>query len=250
MRRLAAWAAIVLASFFALAWIVAASDSFQACLAGDTDSLDETSFVRRTAEVIDAPTTLQCVGNFLDQNETTILALAALAMVFFGLALWGIGTRVQRAFLAQVPARAEAARTQLRAQVGVEAIQLGGPNVLSVTVKNFGPTAAQHVRVAVLCVAQPPDAGALGKAVTAAPDFTLFSGQSLTITVSAEGAEAAAAIERAQAGAALYVCGHIRYADVYNRRWRTNFCRASHSSGGLHSGFAVFGALNDEVREP
>ena len=105
VRRIAAWAATLLATFFVLAWIVAASDSFQACLAGDTDSVDETSFVRRTAEVTNAPTTLQCVGYFLDQNETTILALAALAMVFFGLALWAIGTRVQRAFLAQVPAR-------------------------------------------------------------------------------------------------------------------------------------------------
>ena len=241
MRRFAAWAVILLTTFFVLTWIVAESDSFQACLVGETDSVDETAFVRRAAEVINAPTTLQCVGDFLDQNEPTVLALAALAMAFFGLALWGIGTRVQRAFLAQVPARAEAARTQLRAQVGLDAIHLDGQNGFAVTVKNFGPTAAQHVRIAALCLAQPPDPVALREATTATPDFTLFSGQSVTIRIAAPVPDAA--------DAAVYVCGHIRYGDVYNRRWRTNFCRAS-EPGRASDRFVVFGALNDEAREP
>lgn len=247
LRTLAIRVAGGLAVLLVLSWIVAGSESFQACLDDDGRGVDETSYVNVALADAAAPGALQCTGDFLDQNEPLILALTALSLMFFGFAVWGIGTRVQRAFLAQVPARAEAARTRFRAQTGLETVHLDSRNGLRLTVKNFGPTAAHKVRFAALCSTQPPSQKMIADAPSEAVLLTLFSGQTVTIAVS--GADAMAALERAKTeGTPLYVSGCIRHVDVYGRHWRTHFCRIS-ARPAEDLTFEPFGPFNDEIRE-
>lgn len=239
---MAAWAAGFLAIFLVLGWIVAASDSFQSCLAGDTDDLDDASFIRSVADNVSVPTTLQCVGDFLDQNEPTILALTAIAVTFFGFGVWSAGRRLQRAALVLAAAAEDSSRLRLRAQVGLHAIEPSpeaAQNSVLITVKNFGMTAAPQVRIAAQFASEPPD-GAGGRDI---PDtgalLALFSGQAVTIPLAP--GEAISESPRS-----IYVVGYVRYADVYGQNWRTNFCWVWQSAVAR---FVPHGPHNDAISE-
>ena len=239
------------ATVLLLAWIVAGSESFQACLAGDTDDLDETSYFQAAAEDFESPTMLQCVGDFLDQNESTILALTGIAVTFFGFGIWSATRRLQRSAMAFSTATEAASRSRLRAQVGIAAIETGtgetdgrrnaAENSVLITVKNFGLTAAHQVGIAARVAAEPPNGRSLDMADTAA-SFTLFSGQSVTVPL--------ASAEALSAGPeTTYVLGHVRYRDQHGQRWRTNFCWAGQSGHAATACFAPYGAHNDEIAE-
>jgi len=183
LRALAAWGAGFLAILLVFAWIVTGSDSFQACLAGDNGDLDETSFIRQAADDVLRPTTLQCVGDFLDQNEPTILALTAIAVTFFGFGVWSAGRRLQRAALALVAGTEDASRLRLRPQVGIQSIDDdGAESHIFVTVKNFGPTPARQVRISVTIATEPPTGRQKEGGETGAI-FTLFTDQNATVPV-------------------------------------------------------------------
>ena len=245
--------AAALAALLVSAWIVTGSNSFQACLQGDTNDLDETSYLRSAAEEIVAPSALECVGDFLDENEPTIVALTALALAFFGFGIWSAGRRIQRTAMAFGSAREEASglRLHLRAQVGIAAIETGmgemdirrnaAENSVLITIKNFGMTPAHQVGISARIAAEPPS-GRLLETSDSGPCFTLFSGQSMAIPLVAGEALPAAA-------QTTYVAGHVRYRDQHGRKWRTNFCWAGQSDHAGPARFAPYGSHNDEIAE-
>lgn len=257
MPSLALWAAGLAAAVLVLALIVAGSDSFQACLQGDTDDLDDASFMKtafiRTAaaDELETPTALQCVGDFLDRNESTILAAATLSLTFLGFGIWSAGRRLQRTTAAFAAATEEASRLRLRAQVGIASIELGGgetdlrrnaaENSILITIKNFGVTAAHHVGIAAEVAAEPPNGAAVDGRDTGA-SFTLFSGQSMAIPL----VPPEPLPETAQT---TYVVGHVRYRDQHGQRWRTNFCWAGQAGDMTRARFVPYGPHNGEIAE-
>ena len=252
LRALAAWAAGFLAFFLVCAWIVAGANSFQACLAGETQDLDDASFIRAVADDVPVPTTLQCVGDFLDQNEPTILALAAIAIALFGFGVWSAGRRLQRSALALAAATDDSSRLRLRAQVGIAGVETDateifddnrrGPHSVFISVKNFGMTAAQRVRIAAQFASEPPDSRGVSRMADTEASFTLFSGQAVTVAL-APGEAAAGPLRGA------YVVGQIRYADVYGQHWRTNFCWAAQGGAASMLRFVPYGPCNEAISE-
>jgi hypothetical protein len=245
------WVAGLAAALLVFAWIVTGSNSFQACLQGDTNDLDETSYLRSAAEQIETPTALQCVGDFFDENEPSIVGLTALALAFFGFGIWSAGRRLHKTALAFRGATEEASRLRLRAQVGIAAIetQLGemdirrnaAENSILITVKNFGMTAAHQVGISAQVAAEPPS-GRVIETREARASFTLFSGQSMAIPL----VPAEALPETAET---TYVAGHVRYRDQHGRKWRTNFCWAGQRGHAGTARFAPYGSHNDEIAE-
>jgi hypothetical protein len=251
LPSLAVWAAGLAAALLFFAWIVAGSESFQARLAGDNDDLDDTSYLKTAAADIETPTALECVGDFLDQNESTILAPVAIALMFFGFGIWSSGIRLQRTAAAFTRATEEASRLRLRPQVGIAAIATAAAetdhrrnaaeNSILITVKNFGMTAAHQVWIAAQVAAEPPSGRAPDTRDTGA-SFTLFSGQSVAIPL----APAEALPATAQSA---YVIGHVRYQDQHGQKWRTNFCWAGQSGHATTPLFAPYGSHNEEIAE-
>ena len=251
LPSLALWAAGVAAAVLLFAWIVAGSESFQACLQGDTRDLDDTSFLQNTAQDIETPTALECVGDFFDQNEATIVAVSAMALMFFGFGIWSAGKRLQKTAGAFAAATEEASRLRLRAQVGIASIETGtsetelrrnaAENSILITVKNFGMTAAHHVGIAAEVTGEPPNGAAVDVPGDGA-SFTLFAGQSMAIPLPP--AEALPATPQT-----TYVVGHVRYQDQHGQKWRTNFCWAGQAGDIATTRFAPFGSHNDEIAE-
>jgi hypothetical protein len=247
---LALWAAGVATAILVFAWIVAGSDSFQACLQGDNE-LDETSYLQSAAEHTPTPTALQCVGDFLDENESTVLALTAMGVMFFGFGIWTAGRHLQRTTAAFAEATEAASRLRLRAQVGIASVETGtsetdvrrnaAESSILITVKNFGMTAAHQVEIAAEVTARPPNGAAVDVPGTGA-SFTLFSGQSMSIPLAPT--EAPAATPQA-----TFVVGHVRYQDQSGQKWRTNFCWAGQLGDIARARFAPYGFHNDEVAE-
>jgi len=252
----ALWAVGLAAALLILGWIVAGSDSFQACLQGDTDDLDDasfmtTAFIKTAADEVETPTALQCVGDFLDRNESTVLAAATLSLTLLGFGIWSAGRRLQRTTAAFAAATEEASRRRLRAQVGIASVEMGtgetdlrrnaAENSILITVKNFGVTAAHYVGIAAEVAAEPPN-GAVIDARDTGPSFTLFSGQSMAIPlVPAEALPTAPQT--------TYVVGHVRYQDQHGQRWRTNFCWAGQVGDIARARFAPYGSHNGEIAE-
>jgi hypothetical protein len=238
----------VAAALLVFAWIVAGSDSFQACLQGDTGDLDDASFLRTAAGEIETPTTLQCVGDFLDQNESTILAAATLSLTFLGFGIWRAGRHLQRTAGAFAAATEEGSRLRSRAQVGIASIETGtsetelrrnaAENSILITVKNFGMTAAHHVGIAAEVTGEAPNGAAVDVPGNGA-SFTLFAGQSMAIPLAP--AESLPATP--------YVVGHVRYRDQHGQKWRTNFCWAGQAGDIAGARFAPYGSHNDEIAE-
>ncbi|MFZ1905197.1 MAG: hypothetical protein WAU56_07380 [Steroidobacteraceae bacterium] len=149
----------------------------------------------------------------------------------------------------------DTSKRQLRAYVGVERFDVELPNLtapkyqplpaapgivfsdfMRAEIKNYGQTPATDVSVHMNF--QPvPDFGADLPADFGYPDYEAFQGTSVEVFASRQIVEPGKSIETrtvlrdisalraAHAGKArVFFYGHIDYTDIYNRRWRKDYC--------------------------
>jgi hypothetical protein len=213
------------------AWIVQGSNSFQSCLEGDTERFDDAGFVRLAAVESSSPGDIECLGDFLDANEPTIVALAMVAVAGFTGTLWAATKKMQAATEKLARNAEETAQRQLRAYVS------GTPEFLfpfdethvpraRLRIHNSGATPANELRhragIAVLTAADvrlPP----LTESFSVSG--VLFPGSDLHVAAGRDAPLDPAAIAALRDGAArLYCYGEIDYVDAFMHPRSTRYC--------------------------
>ena len=215
------------------AWIVQGSNSFQSCLENGGQPFDDAAF-RLAAAAEDQPgSNVECLGEFLDSNEPTIVALAAIMIAGFTGTLWAATKRMQQSSERLARTADETAQRQLRAYVSGTPESIGSfdqshPPCVHFRIHNSGATPAHEVRyrasVAVLSAAD-----AQGRVPPMNQSFSapcvLFPNGELRATGEPEAAVDAAAIAALQdGGARLYCYGDIDYVDAFMHPHSTRFC--------------------------
>jgi hypothetical protein len=213
------------------AWIVQGSLSFQACLEGDTQRFDDATFVTLVAAESPSATDIECLGDFLDANEPTIVALATVVVAGFTGTLWAAAKKMQRATERLARNADETAQRQLRAYVSgtpefIFSFDETHPPRIRFRIHNSGATPANEVRHRASIAALPGDDFRLPILTTnfSAP-CVLFPNTELRGSEEREAPLDPAAIAALREGSAcLYCYGEIEYLDAFLHPHTTRFC--------------------------
>jgi hypothetical protein len=231
LPRRVAWALAVAGVLLLGAWIVQGSNSFQSCLEGDTDRFDTAGFVKPIAAETTSPGDIECLGDFLDANEPTIVALAMVLVAGFTGTLWA-ATKKMQASTEQLARNAEeTTQRQLRAYVSampefISSFDATHAPRVRFRIQNSGTTPANDVRYR-FGVAALPDGDF--RLPASAADFSalgvLFPKAELSGASQRETTLDVAAVAALHDGTArLYCFGEIDYVDAFMHPRTTRFC--------------------------
>jgi len=185
------------------------------------------------------------LGHFLHRIEGALTALATLAIAWFTLSLRESTDALYDAGEKQRRLSEDTARRQLRAYVGIDGLEfeLVGEAFVVLYIKNYAQTPSHDVTSYANVIGVPivgggnyakiPDrfdfADHLPKGIEeerrrVVSKFILQPGQRHGSRVPLTDAESVRNVEAKRTQNTIYVYGHIDYTDIYDRRWRHDFC--------------------------
>lgn len=213
------------------AWIVQGSLSFQSCAAGETQQLDDAGFVKSAATETAAPSAVDCLGDFMDANEPSIVALATIVVAGFAGTLWAATKKMQQSSEQLARMAEDTAQRQSRAYVSGAAEFIFPfddfhPPRVQLRIHNSGATPANEVRHRIAIVALPGDGAPITPTddVFSAP-FVLFPNAEWRGTIEKKATFDQMSIAALRNGSSrLYCYGDIDYLDVFMHPHRTRFC--------------------------
>jgi hypothetical protein len=229
-RRLA-WALAALGVLLIGAWIVQGSNSFQSCLAGDSERFDDAGFVRLIAAETSSPGDIACLGDFLDANEPTLVALATVVVAGFTGTLWAATKKMQQSTEQLARNAEETAQRQLRAYVSgtpefIFSFDENHAPRVQFRIHNTGATPANEVRHRAAVVVLSGDGFRLpALSETFSASGVLFPNAELRGVAEGEKPLDPATLTSLHDGTARLFCyGEIDYVDAFMHPHTTRFC--------------------------
>lgn len=235
LRRSRVWIGAA-GGLFLVLWIVTGSESYQSCL--DNPGGDTQAAYYQSLAVLDTPseTAFYCLGDFLDQNEPSIIALATIAIALFTASLWIATARLWRSTDRLVRGAEDTAQRQLRAYVtGVPEFMFSFDEEhvprARFRIHNSGLTPANDVRhrTDIIALPQPLMLGMTLPIPSGpfSPAFVLFPHTDFFVTKQRDAVFDHATISEIRNNAArIYIYGEIEYVDAFGSKRSTMFCQA------------------------
>jgi hypothetical protein len=235
LRRSRVWIGVA-GGLFLVLWIVTGSESYQSCLDNPAGDADQASYRHIAGVETPSETAFYCLGDFLDQNEPAIIALAAIAIALFTGSLWVATARLWRATDRLVKGAEDTAQRQLRAYVtGIPEFMFSFDEehlpYVKFRVHNSGLTPAKDVRHRTEIntlphhiepgMTLPPPSGPFSAPFVLFPHTDFFG----TKRRDAVFDRATIAAIRSEA-VCIYVYGEIEYVDAFGSKQSTTFCQA------------------------